>query len=242
MSELQIRQFPCLDDNYGFLIHDPDSGETAAIDTPDPVRILEEAEAAGWKVTQIWNTHHHYDHIGGNGAIVMETGARIVAGAYDHVRIPGVDVEVADGDIVDLGDMRAKVIYTPGHTSGHVCYFFPSERAVFVGDTMFALGCGRLFEGTPAEMRHSLTRLAALPDETRVYCAHEYTQTNARFALTIDPENDALQAYAIEVDALRGRGEPTVPTTIAAEKAANPFLRASDARIRGRAEHGRCGQ
>ncbi|WP_417482893.1 hydroxyacylglutathione hydrolase [Maricaulis sp.] len=234
MSELSIRQFPCLSDNYGFLIHDAASGETATIDTPDPERILAEAKAAGWTITQIWNTHHHFDHAGGNAAIKAATGARIVAPAYESDRIPGIDQPVRDGDSVWLGKIEAKVIFTPGHTSGHIVYSLPGEHVAFVGDTLFALGCGRLFEGTPEQMWHSLSRLAALADDTVIYCAHEYTQANARFALSVDPDNAALQAYAAEVDAKRLREEATVPTTIATEKAANPFLRARDPGIRAR--------
>lgn len=234
MSELSIRQFPCLSDNYGFLIHDAASGETATIDTPDPERILAEAEAAGWTITQIWNTHHHFDHAGGNAAIKAATGARIVAPGYESASIPGIDLAVSDGDTVRLGQIEAEVMFTPGHTSGHVVYVLRSENVAFVGDTLFALGCGRLFEGTPAQMWDSLSRLAGLPDDMTVYCAHEYTQANARFALTIDPDNRALQAYAADVDAKRARGEATVPTTIGAEKAANPFLRAANRDIRAR--------
>ena len=234
MSELSIRQFPCLSDNYGFLIHDAASGETATIDTPDPDRILAEAEAAGWTITQIWNTHHHFDHAGGNAAVKAATGARIVAPSYERARIAGIDLAVSEGDSVWLGTIEAKVIFTPGHTSGHIVYVLPDEQVAFVGDTMFALGCGRLFEGTPQQMWNSLSRLANLPDETVVYCAHEYTQANARFALSVDPDNRALQNYADAVTAKRARGEPTVPTTIGAEKAANPFLRAANAAIRAR--------
>jgi len=234
MSELSIRQFPCLSDNYGFLIHDAASGETATIDTPDPERILAEAKAAGWTITQIWNTHHHFDHAGGNAAIKAATGARIIAPAYESDRIPNIDQPVRDGDRVRLGRIEAEVMFTPGHTNGHVVYLLAGEHIAFVGDTLFALGCGRLFEGTPEQMLHSLSRLAALPDDTVVYCAHEYTQGNARFALSVDPDNAALQAYAAEVDAKRRRGEATVPTTIGAEKAANPFLRAADPAIRAR--------
>jgi hydroxyacylglutathione hydrolase len=232
MSELLVRQFPCLSDNYGFLVHDPDSGETAAIDTPDADRILQEAAAAGWRITQIWNTHHHFDHAGGNEAVRAATGARIVGPAYDTHRIPGIDVPVKDGDTVSLGAHSAQVLHTPGHTLGHVCYHFAGDGIAFVGDTLFALGCGRLFEGTPEQMWKSLGRLAAWPDETRIYCAHEYTRANAAFALSVDPDNRDLQAYAASVDAERARGEPTVPTTIGAERAANPFLRPQDAAIR----------
>ena len=234
MSDLLIRQFPCLSDNYGFLVHDPDSGETATIDTPDADRILAEADKAGWHITQIWNTHHHFDHAGGNEAVKAATGATIVAPGYERDRIAGIDRPVGDGDTVSLGAHMAQVLHTPGHTLGHVCYHFAGDGIAFVGDTLFALGCGRLFEGTPEQMWASLERLAAWPEETRIYCAHEYTQANAAFALSVDPDNTDLQAYAAAVDAERARGEPTVPTTIGAELAANPFLRPADPAIRKR--------
>ncbi|GLK53698.1 MAG: hydroxyacylglutathione hydrolase [Oceanicaulis sp.] len=234
MSDLLIRQFPCLSDNYGFLVHDPETGETATIDTPDADRILAEADAAGWRITQIWNTHHHFDHAGGNAAVRAATGARIIAPGYDAHRIPDIDVPVSDGDTVALGRHEARVLFTPGHTLGHVCYHFADDRIAFVGDTLFALGCGRLFEGSPEQMWTSLSRLAAWPEETRIYCAHEYTQANAAFALSVDPDNRDLQAYAAAVEAERARGEPTVPTTIGAELAANPFLRPADPAIRKR--------
>lgn len=234
MSDLVIRQFPCLSDNYGFLVHDPDSGETVTIDTPDADRILAEAEEAGWRITQIWNTHHHFDHAGGNAAVKAATGARIVAPGYERERIPGIDTPVSDGDTVSIGDHVARVLHTPGHTLGHVCYHFADDRLAFVGDTLFALGCGRLFEGTPAQMWTSLSRLAGWPEDTRLYCAHEYTQANAAFALSVDPDNIDLQAYAAAVDAERARGEPTVPTTVGAELLANPFLRPADPAIRKR--------
>jgi len=234
MSDLVIRQFPCLSDNYGFLVHDPDSGETATIDTPDADRILAEADKAGWRITQIWNTHHHFDHAGGNEAVKAATGATIVAPGQERARIAGIDRPVGDGDTVSLGAHMAQVFHTPGHTLGHVCYHFADDRIAFVGDTLFALGCGRLFEGTPEQMWNSLKRLAAWPEDTRIYCAHEYTQANAAFALSVDPDNIDLQAYAAAVDAERARGEPTVPTTIGAELAANPFLRPADPAIRKR--------
>lgn len=225
MSQLEIRQFPCLSDNYGFLVHDPDSGGTVAIDTPDAAAYQAAAKEAGWTITQIWNTHHHFDHAGGNVALKKATGAQVIAPEYDSHRIDAVDRWVRDGDSVTLGNYQADVIYTPGHTMGHVVYHFASEKIAFVGDTLFALGCGRLFEGTPADMWNSLLKLRAWPDETILYCAHEYTQTNAAFALSVDAGNDALKAYANEVTEKRADGHPTVPTRLGKEKAANPFLR-----------------
>lgn len=228
MSKLEIRQFPCLSDNYGYLVHDPASGETVAIDTPDADAYLAAAAEAGWTITQIWNTHHHFDHAGGNAALKAATGARITSPAYDRHRISPADVFVEDGDTVQLGDLSADVVFTPGHTTGHIVYHFAAENIAFVGDTLFALGCGRLFEGSPADMWASLSRLRQWPDDTVIYCAHEYTQSNAAFALSVDPANGALKAYADEVAALRARGLPTVPTRLSREKAANPFLRADD--------------
>ena len=223
---LQVRMFPCLSDNYGFLAHDPGTGETVSIDTPDPDEILRQANEAGWRISQIWNTHHHWDHAGGNLALKEKTGAFIIAPEAEKERIDGADRWVRDGESVRLGEFVADVIATPGHTLGHVVYHFASEKIAFVGDTLFALGCGRLFEGSPAQMWNSLSRLRALPDETQIYCAHEYTQANAKFALSVDPENQALKTYSKNVDLKRARNEPTVPTILHAEKAANPFLRA----------------
>ena len=229
---LSVRVIPCLEDNYGFLVHEPTSGQTATVDTPDPAAILSAAEAEGWRITQIWNTHHHADHAGGNLILKEATGARVFAAEADRHRIPGVDVGLKDGDIVSLGEVDAHVIATPGHTTGHIAYHAPSAGIAFVGDTLFAMGCGRLFEGAPAQMWDSLSRLSGLPPETTVYCAHEYTQANAKFALSVDPDNPALIARATEVNAARARGEPTIPTTIAAERATNPFLRAGDTNVR----------
>ncbi|MEL6781099.1 MAG: hydroxyacylglutathione hydrolase [Pseudomonadota bacterium] len=225
---LKIHQFPCLHDNYGFLAHDPASGETAAIDTPDAEKYLSEAASRGWTITQIWNTHWHADHAGGNEAIKAETGCKIVGPKGEAGKIPGIDREVGGGDAVTLGDVEARVIDVPGHTLGHIAFHVPASSLAFVGDALFALGCGRLFEGTPEMMWESLSRLKALPAETTIYCAHEYTQSNARFAVTVDPENAALAAYANEVDTRRAAGEWTVPTTLSKELAANPFLRADD--------------
>lgn len=221
---LEIRQFACLQDNYGFLIRDTASGEVAAIDTPDAEAILRDLAAAGWRLTRVLNTHWHLDHTGGNARLKAETGAEIV-GPAEIRRAAPLDREVAEGDEVRLGETRLTVLETPGHTLGHIAYHSPMECAAFVGDTLFALGCGRLFEGTPAQMWNSLQRLAALPPQTRVYCAHEYTASNAHFALSVD-EDPAVKLRADQVFAARARGEPTVPTTIELERATNPFLRA----------------
>ncbi len=225
---IEIHQFPCLSDNYGFLVHDMASGETAAIDTPDAARYLAEAETKGWTITQIWNTHWHPDHAGGNLAIRQATGCTITGPAGEAEKIPGLDRAVSQGDTVRLGAHTAAVLDVPGHTSGHIAFHLASEGVAFVGDTVFALGCGRLFEGTAEMMWQSLSRLKALPRGTTLYCAHEYTQANARFAITVDPDNRALQAYVAEVDSLRAAGHWTVPTTLAKELAANPFLRADE--------------
>ncbi|KLE35770.1 hydroxyacylglutathione hydrolase [Aurantiacibacter luteus] len=224
---LEIHQFPCLSDNYGFLVHDPASEETAAIDTPDGAEYLAQAEAKSWRITQVWNTHWHPDHAGGNAAIVAATGAKVIA--PDEVkRISPIDRVVAHGEVVTLGAHKARVIDVGGHTAGHVAYHLPADGIAFVGDSLFALGCGRMFEGTPEQFWDSLARLKALPPETTIYCAHEYTLANARFALHADQGNDALLDYAREVEALRERGEPTVPFPLARELETNPFLRADD--------------
>lgn len=225
---IEIRQFPCLSDNYGFLVHDPESGATAAIDTPDPNAINTALAAEGWRLTHILNTHHHFDHAGGNLALKEKWACEIAGPRAEAARIPGIDRPVGEGDSVDLGAARAVVYDTPGHTSGHIIYHFADDCAAFVGDTIFAMGCGRLFEGTPAQMWSSLSRIAALPPETKLYCAHEYTKANAAFALTVDPANEALKARAQDVDRKRAQNIPTVPTTVALELATNPFLRAGD--------------
>ncbi len=221
---LTVHQFPCLSDNYGFLIRDEASGEAACIDTPEAGAILRELDRLGWRLTTILNTHWHPDHAGGNADVKAATGATIV-GPQEVTRISALDREVKHGDVVMLGETRFQVIDTGGHTLGHITYHAAADHVAFVGDTIFALGCGRLFEGTPEQMWTSLQRLAALPDDTRVYCAHEYTASNARFALSVD-DDPALKARADAVFAARERGEPTVPTTIGLEKATNPFLRA----------------
>ncbi|MEZ5708510.1 MAG: hydroxyacylglutathione hydrolase [Blastomonas sp.] len=225
---LQVHQFPCLSDNYGFLAHDPASGETACIDTPDAGEYLKQADAKGWRITQIWNTHWHPDHAGGNEAIKQATGCSVIAPLGDAPRIAAIDRTVSHGERVMLGNIAAMVIDVAGHTLGHIAYHLPDEDTAFVGDSLFALGCGRMFEGTPEMMWPGLERLRALPDATCIYCAHEYTAANARFALSVDGENPVLADYAAEIARKRAAGEWTVPALLGREKQANPFLRADD--------------
>jgi hydroxyacylglutathione hydrolase len=231
---LEIHQFPCLADNYGFLVHDTESGETACIDTPDADEYLRQAGLKGWTITQIWNTHWHKDHAGGNSAIKAATGCIITAPVGDASRIEGVDRTVDQGDWVALGAYTAQVIDVGGHTLGHVAYHLPQASVAFVGDALFALGCGRMFEGTAPQFWASLARIKALPAATTLFCAHEYTASNARFALHADPDNAALAAYAEEIAAKRARGEATVPFPLDRELATNPFLRADSADIQAR--------
>ena len=225
---LVIHRIPVLNDNYVWLAHEPESGATAVVDPAVAKPVLQAAEDRGWRITHILNTHHHGDHVGGNLEIQAATGCVIAGPKADAARIPGIDVQMADGDLFSLGKAQARVFDVPGHTRGHIAWWFEAENTLFCGDTLFALGCGRLFEGTPAQMWHSLLKLRALPDETQVCCAHEYTQANARFALSIDPDNQELQAYATEIDTKRANSEATVPTPLGREKRTNPFLRADD--------------
>ncbi|RVU03739.1 hydroxyacylglutathione hydrolase [Novosphingobium umbonatum] len=231
---LLIHQFPCLSDNYGFLIHDAQSGETACIDTPEAEEYLDQARLKGWRITQVWNTHWHKDHAGGNLEIKAATGASITAPAGDAAKIEGVDRKVDQGDTVALGGLTAQVINVGGHTVGHVAYYLPEAGVAFVGDALFALGCGRMFEGTAEQFWASLKRLKALPPETMLYCAHEYTASNAKFARHADPDNAALADYAQDVAGLCGSGEPTVPFPLGRELATNPFLRADAPEIQAR--------
>ena len=228
---MEIEQIPCLDSNYGYLIHDAASGATAAIDTPDAEALLSVLEAKGWTLTDVFNTHHHGDHTGGNLALKRRSGCRIHGPAGEAARIPGIDVRLGEGDAVALGASEARVLEVPGHTGGHIAYHFAEEGVAFVGDTLFSMGCGRLFEGTAAQMWHSLSKLMRLPDDTLLYCAHEYTEANGRFALSVDGGNAALRARMEEVLALRAKGAPTVPSRLDVEKRTNPFLRCEEGAI-----------
>lgn len=230
----EIHQFPCLKDNYGVLVRDPSSGAVAAIDAPTAEEVSAAAKAKGWKITHILTTHRHGDHTDGNLALKAATGCTIIGPRGEAELVPGIDKTVGEGDTFKFGDLEVRVIETPGHTKGHITYWIPSAEVAFAGDTLFALGCGRVFEGTPEQMWHSLEKLAKLPPQTTIYCGHEYTLSNGKFALTIEPENDALQARMREIEAKRARNEPTVPTRIDIELATNPFLRPQSAAIRKR--------
>ena len=223
---LEIIRIPVLSDNYVWLVHEPESGETMAVDPAVAEPVQAEANTHGWTITQIWNTHWHPDHTGGNAAIKEATGCVITGPEAESARIPTLDRKVKEGDIVKLGAVAARVLDVPAHTAGHIAFHFADDQAAFVGDTLFAMGCGRLFEGTAEQMFTNMRKLEALGDDTRIYCAHEYTQSNGRFALTVEPDNAALIARMDQVNAMRERDEPTVPTTIALERATNPFMRA----------------
>jgi hydroxyacylglutathione hydrolase len=223
---LEIVPVPAFSDNYLWLVHDRDSGETAVVDPGAAEPVLAEAARRGWTVDQVWNTHWHPDHTGGNLAIKQATGATISGPAAET--IPGIDVELSEGDSVHLGSHVGRVWEVPGHTLGHIALVFDEDRAAFVGDTLFAMGCGRLFEGSPEQMHRSLQRIAALPDDTALYCAHEYTLANARFAAHADPSNTDIARRLEEVAAARDEGRITLPTTVAAERATNPFVRSGD--------------
>jgi hydroxyacylglutathione hydrolase len=226
MSKLDIVRIAALSDNYIWLVHDPDSGETMVVDPAEADPVLAEAERRGWTISAIWNTHWHPDHTGGNAAIKQATGAPVIAPAAEAAKIPTADRLVAEGDTVMLGEHVATVLETPAHTAGHITYHFADDAVAFTGDTLFAMGCGRLFEGTAAQMYANMQRLAELPPETSVYCAHEYTLSNARYAHVAEPDNSAIADRLREVEKMRERGEATVPTTIALERATNPFMRA----------------
>jgi hydroxyacylglutathione hydrolase len=227
----QVHLFPCLSDNYGVLVHDPASGATASIDAPEAAAVEAALAKTGWKLSDILVTHHHHDHTGGIAALKERHGCKVTAPRNDTTRIPGVDVTVKEDDVVRVGGLTARVFETPGHTLDHISYWLEADKLAFVGDTLFSIGCGRVIEGTPDMMWRSLVKLRALPDDTQVYCGHEYTAANVKFALTIEPDNTALKARADAVAKLRHDGKPTLPTTIGAEKAANPFLHGDDPKV-----------
>ncbi len=226
---LEVIRIPVLNDNYVWLLHDAASGETVVVDPAVADPVLAAAAARGWTIGQIWNTHWHGDHIGGNAAIKAATGCSVTGPAAEADKIDTLDRGVGEGDSVRIGAHVAQVLAVPAHTAGHIAYHLAEERILFIGDTLFAMGCGRLFEGTAAQMFGNMQRLATLPDDTIVYCAHEYTQSNGRFALVADPDNAAIAARMADVDSARARGEATVPTTIGQERATNVFMRARDA-------------
>ncbi|MBK5198886.1 MAG: hydroxyacylglutathione hydrolase [Methyloceanibacter sp.] len=234
MARLEVHQFPMRSDNYGVLLHDPATEATASIDAPDAEELFAALHEKGWVLTHILITHHHHDHTAGNTIVKRMTGCTIIGPAKEAGSIPGIDVTVEDGDTVEIGSVKGKVIETPGHTRGHVSYSFPDDKLVFVGDTLFSVGCGKLLEGDAKMMWSSLEKLAKLPPDTKLYCGHEYTNNNCRFALTVEPENAALQARAAEAAKLAEKGEPALPTTIAQELATNPFLRPTSPAIQKR--------
>ncbi len=227
----QTYLFSCLKDNFGVLLHDPASGATASIDAPEAAPVEAALQKTGWKLTDILVTHHHADHPQGIGALKARHKCRVVAPRAEAARIADVDETAGEGDTVKVGGLAARVIETPGHTSGHISYFLPADKLAFVGDTLFSIGCGRVIEGNPEMMWQSLLKLRALPDDTRFFCGHEYTDANIRFAKTIEPNNKALAARADEVKRQLAAGKATIPATIGAEKAENPFLRADDAEV-----------
>jgi hydroxyacylglutathione hydrolase len=228
MTALQIRRLPAFMDNYLWLLHAPATGETAVVDPAEPGPVEAALAAEGWTLTHILNTHHHFDHVGANEALKQRWGCHIVGPRAEAARIPGIDRQVGDGDTVTLGGRTAQVFDVPGHTSGHIAYWFEGDAAVFVGDTIFAGGCGRMFEGTPTQFWTSLARLRALPDETQVYCAHEYTASNLRYAAHVLPDDAAVARRVEAVAAARARGEATVPSPLGLEKRTNPFLRCDE--------------
>lgn len=222
----EIRIFPCLNDNYGYLIHDPATKATASIDAPEAAPVVKALQKEGWTLTDILVTHHHGDHVGGVAELKQKYNCRVVAPHDKAKAIANVDLRVKEGDTVKVGSLAARVLETPGHTLDHVSYMFDGDKALFAADTLFSIGCGRVFEGNYPMMWESLLKLRALPDDTRVYCGHEYTAANVKFALTVEPENAALKARAEEVARQRAANQPTIPTLLGEEKKANVFLRA----------------
>ncbi|KAM0947200.1 putative hydroxyacylglutathione hydrolase [Dioscorea sansibarensis] len=231
-SSLQVQLVPCLQDNYAYLLHDTDTGTVGVVDPSEALPVINALNQKNQNLTYILNTHHHYDHTGGNLELKARYGAKVIGFSKDKDRIPGIDIALNDGETWMFASHEVLVMETPGHTKGHVSYYFPGCRAVFTGDTLFSLSCGKLFEGSPEQMHSSLQKILSLPEDTNVYCGHEYTLSNAKFALSIEPNNEALQAYAAHVAQLRSKQLPTIPTTLKREKLCNPFLRTSSLEIR----------
>ena len=231
MAALEIFQFLCRSDNYGVLVHDPETGDTAAIDAPDAEPVRKAAAKKGWNLTHIFITHHHGDHTQGVPDLVRQFGCKTLGPAAERDKIPGLDIYLSDGDSFEFSGHKAQIFQTPGHTLGHICWWFEGQNLLFAGDTLFPLGCGRMFEGNAQQMWASLDKIRQLPLETRVFCGHEYTAANAKFALSIEPGNEALQVRAQAIAKLRADNKPTVPTTIALERQTNPFLRPDSAEI-----------
>ena len=229
---INIHLVPCLKDNYAYLVHEPATKSVAVVDPSETAPVVAALKQHGLQLTHILNTHHHFDHTGGNLELKEMTGAKIIGPKADADRIPGIDIGVGEGDLVAVGASVARVFDIPAHTKGHIAFWFEADKAVFTGDTLFAMGCGRLFEGTPDQMWSSLSKLARLPADTRVYCGHEYTQSNGRFALTLEPDNADLVSRMKEVDDLRQKGLPTIPSTIGIELKTNPFMRPTSPSIR----------
>lgn len=225
-DRLEVARVPVLSDNYVWLVHDPASGATLVIDPGEAETVLAAAQERGWAISEIWNTHWHPDHTAGNAAVQEATGAKLTGPAREAEKIAGLDATVDEGDTLEFAGHTARVLHMPGHTQGHVVYHFADDGLLFCGDNLFAMGCGRLFEGTPAEMYENMRRFEAMPDATIAYGAHEYTLGNGRYALVAEPDNQAIKDRMVEVERLRAAGEPTMPTTIGQEKATNPFLRA----------------
>ncbi|GMI92977.1 glyoxalase 2-4 [Hibiscus trionum] len=231
-SSLQIELVPCFGDNYAYLLHDVDTGTVGVVDPSEAAPIIDALSRKDWNLTYILNTHHHHDHTGGNAELKARYGAKVIGSGIDKDRIPGIDIVLNDGEKWMFAGHEVQIMETPGHTRGHISFYFPGSRAIFTGDTLFSLSCGKLFEGTSEQMLSSLQRIMLLPDDTNIYCGHEYTLSNSKFALSIEPKNDALQAYAAHVAHLRNKGLPTIPSTLKMEKACNPFLRTSNPEIR----------
>ncbi|KAI9081872.1 hypothetical protein K1719_036134 [Acacia pycnantha] len=231
-SSLQIELVPCLRDNYAYLLHDVDTGTVGVVDPSEAVPVIDALSKKNRNLTYILNTHHHHDHTGGNVELKARYGAKVIGAGVDKERIPGIDIYLNDGDKWMFAGHEVLIMETPGHTRGHISFYFPGSSAIFTGDTLFSLSCGKLFEGTPEQMLSSLRKIMSLPDNTSIYCGHEYTLSNSKFALSIEPSNKELNSYAAHVAHLRSKGLPTIPTTLKMEKACNPFLRTKSAEIR----------